>query len=359
MLNPIATKALSILLSLAVASTVQANSEESEAKTVQNIAQTVILKSYKDLAQSTSQLATSCVQFAQKKTVPSKRKAQSDWKEARAAWEHTEAFLFGPVDALSVDPMMDSWPINTSDIEKVIQSKDTLEPELLENLGESFQGFHVIEYFLFAKSNNLKPREQQYLTLTCQALKGQSDKLLQAWTKNHNPEDAQSAPYINLISNPETNNPFFNTNKAVLIQLLQSVTDIVTEASAAKILEPLGATLSEAQPALFESSYSQNSLTDLVFNMYSVLSVYNGQYSSQKGLGLQQWIALKYSEQAQLIQKQIRDALVAIQAIPGVKKLSLEKASVDPEGRKRALAAAKTLETLQATLEQTVILMNK
>ena len=41
--------------------------------------------------------------------------AQAAWRNARVPWESSEGFLFGPVDALGVDPAIDSWPLNTPD----------------------------------------------------------------------------------------------------------------------------------------------------------------------------------------------------------------------------------------------------
>ena len=34
------------------------------------------------------------------------------WITAREPWEESEAFLFGPVDELGLDPNMDSWPLD-------------------------------------------------------------------------------------------------------------------------------------------------------------------------------------------------------------------------------------------------------
>lgn len=41
---------------------------------------------------------------------------------AREPWEKSEAFLFGPVDAMGLDPNMDSWPLDQASIIQILNS---------------------------------------------------------------------------------------------------------------------------------------------------------------------------------------------------------------------------------------------
>ena len=38
-------------------------------------------------------------------------------------WEQSEAFLFGPVDILGLDPNMDSWPLDQVAIVNILNSR--------------------------------------------------------------------------------------------------------------------------------------------------------------------------------------------------------------------------------------------
>ena len=50
--------------------------------------------------------------------------AAKAWMTARQPWEMSEAFLFGPVDELGLDPNMDSWPLDQDAIKNVLKSGD-------------------------------------------------------------------------------------------------------------------------------------------------------------------------------------------------------------------------------------------
>lgn len=81
------------------------------------------------------------------------------WLEAREPWEMSEAFLFGPVDALGLDPNLDSWPLDQAAIVQILTSSDWGALEWTEDseaeAAQSVRGFHTLEYLLFKDG---KPR---------------------------------------------------------------------------------------------------------------------------------------------------------------------------------------------------------
>ena len=81
------------------------------------------------------------------------------WLEAREPWEMSEAFLFGPVDALGLDPNLDSWPLDQDAIVQILTSSDWGALEWTEDseaeAAQSVRGFHTLEYLLFKDG---KPR---------------------------------------------------------------------------------------------------------------------------------------------------------------------------------------------------------
>ena len=81
---------------------------------------------------------------------------------SRRPWETSEAFLFGPVDALQLDPNMDSWPLDQEGIENSLKSgnydnewNDGDSDEAIE-AAQALRGFHTLEYLIFKDG---KPRK--------------------------------------------------------------------------------------------------------------------------------------------------------------------------------------------------------
>ena len=70
----------------------------------------------------------------------------SAWRNARVPWEQSEAFLFGPVSDDEHDPALDSWPLNTIDLENIIASDRDIASL---TFADDVKGFHALEYLLF------------------------------------------------------------------------------------------------------------------------------------------------------------------------------------------------------------------
>lgn len=72
----------------------------------------VIIATYSNLNINTAAFQTACATFASNPTQDNLNAAANAWYAARVPWELSEAFLFGPVAFLSIDPSMDSWPVD-------------------------------------------------------------------------------------------------------------------------------------------------------------------------------------------------------------------------------------------------------
>lgn len=84
--------------------------------------------------------------------------AANAWMEAREPWEMSEAFLFGPVADLGLDPNMDSWPLDAAALKNILSNGrfEELEwegefDEEDETIGaaQNVRGFHTLEFLLF------------------------------------------------------------------------------------------------------------------------------------------------------------------------------------------------------------------
>ena len=82
----------------------------------------VVLPTYADLVAKTASLRQTIVLLSNQPSSANFKKAADLWIEAREPWETSEAFLFGPVADLGLDPNMDSWPLDVDAIKGVMES---------------------------------------------------------------------------------------------------------------------------------------------------------------------------------------------------------------------------------------------
>ena len=80
------------------------------------------------------------------------------WLAARQPWETSEAFLFGPVSDLGLDPNMDSWPLDADGIYQLLKTQqwanmqwngDYDEENKAIEAAQALRGYHTLEYLLF------------------------------------------------------------------------------------------------------------------------------------------------------------------------------------------------------------------
>src|SRR6478609_4247957 len=131
---------------------VPAVDETLNAKILSDFSLGVASATYTELQARTAELNT---QFATFKTNPSDvnlKIMQSSWKNARTIWEQTEAHLFGPVSTENIDPRIDTWPVNFTDLEAQLASDNAFTESYIDGLDDALKGFHPIEYLLFGNN---------------------------------------------------------------------------------------------------------------------------------------------------------------------------------------------------------------
>lgn len=116
----------------------------------------VVMPTYKELAQYNADLDTAVRAFKANPSNEAFRACAEAWLVAREPWESSEAFLFGPVDELGLDPNMDSWPLDQKQIVQILQSQDFSNLNWKEGesddkieSAQSLRGFHTLEYLIF------------------------------------------------------------------------------------------------------------------------------------------------------------------------------------------------------------------
>jgi putative iron-regulated protein len=359
-----ASMALIGALFLAFQSSISHAAVVTKAEVIANISHQVILKTYVDFARSTAALKAAVATLVAKPTQTNLEVAQKRWIEARRAYEISEGFLFGPMDSLGIDPMIDTWPLNLKDMKLILEGSALIDAEKLRGLPSGLMGFHAIEYILFGEGvvtntkdiQDLTERQKLYLEAATQLLDEQVNLLLSAWTSHADPENEQSAPYIQVLSQPGPQNPAYTSELAVVLEFANGIAGIVAEAGKAKLPDATGETPNQANPRLEESPFSWNSINDFTSNVDSVLNVYTGSFQGVKtGPGLEELVATIDPALGLRAKFQMTESRRLIQEIAGPNKMSFGQAIRDPKGRQRIFAAVKQLGELQQTLELEVL----
>lgn len=305
-----------------------------------NSASNVILKTYADLNTKSETLVTALATLETNRTAANLDAAKVAWRATREPWEQSEGFLFGPIKQQAIDPSIDSWPVNVTDLDAVLASSNTLTKAYIDGLEGTLKGFHTIEYLLFGVNNSkavadFTPRQFEYLRACGQSLRGATQKVYDAWRP-----DGQNF-ILNLTAAGKTGS-IYPSQKSAVQELLDGCIVISDEVANGKINNPFA----QQDIKLEESRFSANSKADFANNIRSVRNIYlGGLNNSTTGEGLSTIIKAKDATLDTKIKGQIEAAIAAIEAIPGTFTTAITQ-------QKTAVQAAQTaVRTLQATLE--------
>ncbi|WP_413576955.1 imelysin family protein [Bdellovibrio sp. HCB290] len=330
---------------------------------ISHVSYNVIAATYVEFAHSTVSLKQAVDIFVQTPNESTLAQVQAAWRGARMPWESSEAFLFGPVDSLGIDPMLDTWPLNRQDLDSVLASSSPITTDMIRGLGTNLQGFHTLEYLLFGDGvhTNSRPLSQftqrhfEYLQAAAQLEMEYAVALANSWTTHYNPEDASTPGYAVIFAQPGVSNPFYTSDAAVMEELVNGMIAIADEVANAKIAEPMGADINSANSGLIESPFSWNSLNDYTFNIRSIYSVYTGTYRTSKGPGVKAMVERHNPQLSQQIEQHILACMQLIQAIRPAGGGDLGQAILTVDGRQRATQAMQALNQLQNVLQSQVL----
>ncbi len=339
-------------------------SESLQQKVITSLSKNVILSTYTNLSDSASALHQQVLILEKNKTQQNLNLAQDAWKKSRLYWESTESFIFGPVESLSIDPLIDTWPLNITDLKSIINSPAPITSSVIRTIGTNLKGFHTIEFILFGDGvqtnqkliTSLTDREIEYLKATTEVLAEDTAKLTYAWTTQADPDDVTSLPYISIIMNP-TENKIYGSEQAVIIQLINSMIGIADEVANGKIAGPLGDSLASADPTAEESPFSWNSTTDFANNIKSIRLLFLGAQGNNQGenLGLKSLLDQKNPSLSSDVVNQIDLAIQKIQDIAGPEGTPFGQAILDAQKRDRVVSAQVEVSKLFILLDQKVL----
>ena len=147
---------------------VQVTSSEMETIVAQYV-NDVVNPTYKDLQAAAASLDEACANLYNKHKAGTLTQSDIDaactaFKSARKYWEQSEAFLYGAATNDDIDPHIDSWPLDQSQLANALTSTSVIagitgsEPAkyVYTSNGEfdSTMGFHGLEFVLFRNGAN-------------------------------------------------------------------------------------------------------------------------------------------------------------------------------------------------------------
>ena len=329
---------------------------------IENLTDEVIVAGYADLEEKADELYQATLTLNDSgATQADLAAAQNAWKAVRKPWEQGESHIFGPVDALSIDPHVDTWPLNTADLQALLAASNTFSANEVRNFTEDLQGFHAMEFLLFGDGveDNTKAiaemtdAEKSYLVALAEVFHNYTVELHEAWTSGLTDSDG-SVPYAQRITNPESSGSY-DSDLSVVEELVNGLIGIIDEVGNGKIAEPYGNSIATADTSVVESQYSWNSLTDFANNIKGVQNVWEGQLGDADGEGLVDFVNAANPELAERISAEIDTAIRNIQDIDGGEDMPFRQAILDTDGRARIQKAIDSLLILQTSLESDVL----
>ncbi len=324
-----------------------------------------VVATYSQMGDSAMEFNRSVAELKKNPTDEAAEKAAKDWSKVRTFWERGESFLFGPAAFASLDPNLDSWPLDQSQLDILIKNIDdgsvAIDASYVRNgLGAAFRGFHAAEYLLFRdgkvrKAKDISKGELEYLAAVAQVLAEDCIALESWWigaeslpeTKAKILADAEietSGSYAKEMKNAGKSGSRYTSETEAISEIFDGCIDIVDELVEAK----LGTPAKTENPLECESHHSGSSLTDIRDNIISVRNSYEG--INANGKSLSALVASKSKEADLAVKSAVGSALKSVEALktPMFKNLKENKdgfrtAISDCEKLSQALNKAKEI----------------
>ena len=305
-----------------------------------------VLATYADLRDQANALQAAVEAFAGDRSQANLDAAAAAWIATREPWEASEGFLFGPVAFLSLDPSLDSWPLDQGVLQDVLDSAFELTADFIrDGLNANLRGFHTVEFLLFRggqprQASDVTDREAEYLVAVTEVLRDDAVLLHEAWTEGY--EGGGPRAFADEFRDAGMVGSRYLSQTDAVLELIEGMIVILDEVGNGKIADPYA----EKDPAIVESWFSWNSLIDFANNVRSVQNAYLGGYhKGTRGVGLTSFVAERNATLDTRIQSEMQAALEAVEAIPSPFRNNLD-AQVEID------AAIDALNEVAATLQE-------
>lgn len=311
---------------------------------VNNFVDAVVLPTYKNLVDKNTELLKKVNELYLTPSDAAFQAAAEAWLDARQPWETSEAFLFGPVADLGLDPNMDSWPLDQEAIEQILTSDGTFseldwtgdyEEEDEDNpdnstqhakdiaAAQSVRGYHTLEYLLFKDGeprkvadieSKYKANWYRYAVVVAEKLKADSESLYKAWSESYGEENVAFATTF------KNHSGSYKSVEDCISEICDGCADIANEVGTSKIGDPVDKyEAGKTEEALYavESWYSWHSRDDYKNNINSIKNSFYGSLDGSVADNSIAAIVKKHNEEFfKKVDEAINAAYNAIDAIP-------------------------------------------
>ncbi len=270
--------------------------------------------------------------------------AGTAWRAMRKYWEQSEAFLYGPAATQSIDPHIDSWPLDFNAMNALLHNQEQMaqiEQEggayVGDKLGYALKGFHAAEYLLFetveqegraigtgkTHDANLTHAEAVYLLGIVEDLAQQAILLEDSWAGKVSKEkeeliteDGESMSaginYGSYMINAGQAGSIYKTYQEAAEEIIAGCVDIAGEVAELKMGNPYLSNTPDERDYI-ESPYSCTSTEDFADNIRSIKNAYEGAKAGDYSIS--NYVYSQDSELDGKVRKAIEESITAIGAI--------------------------------------------
>jgi putative iron-regulated protein len=231
--------------------------------------------------------------------------AQDAWVNVRVPWEQAEGYLFGPAEDYNYDPSTDTWPVNTTELDSLLNSNNPLELSDIDQLQYSLKGYHPIEYVLFGVGRSRRPseltaRHLKYVVSLSQSLYNTTSDLVTHWET-----------FANHLTTAGIGSPRYSTRKDAFLAIVSAMQGICGEVANGKMEDPLV----NHDSSLVESQYAHNATIDFQNNIIGIENAYFSRYNGVYGASIHDMVHGIDAALDNAIQAQITASISSLQAI--------------------------------------------
>lgn len=249
-----------------------------------------VIATYHELANKSLDLQEAMELLIDERTDANVKVACQLWVDARQYWEWSEAFLFGAASKYYIDPHIDTWPLDKTALENLLNSDRMMDDieNTIANLNNGLVGFHGLEYIIFREGKSrpaadITDKELKYAIAVAKDLSLSCCRLEAAWAGMENVskekqeiiEDAEMEPEDNFGEQMRLCGRAGSVWKSITAgseQIIEGCKTIVDEVGNSKIGKPhTGEDIN-----YIESPHAYNSIQDFYDNIISVRNVYYG-----------------------------------------------------------------------------------
>jgi len=238
-----------------------------------NIAYNVCTASYTEMHSRATTLENATLALQLNVNDANLTACKNAWKEVRHTWETTESWLFGPISANNIDPRIDTWPVDFTAIDSVLNTANPLTEAYIDNLEDALKGFHPIEYFLWGAGGtktaaDFSPRQLEYLVALSHNLTKLAKEVDDTWKDS----------YAGEVATAGSGSAAYSSKNSAFIEIVDAMAGICDEVANGKIHEPFIA----QDPMLEESPFAKNSIKDFTQNIQGVIVIYQANFAEDK-----------------------------------------------------------------------------